>query len=463
MDIIDTIKELEIISGEVNSQIIKDLIEEHRPRAEKMKGMYERYKAEQLPIQERKFSDSSKINNKISNDYRGEIIEGITGYMFGRPVSYQIDADKYGETLGADLNDRLDRWEMQNDLPDLDNETGKISAVCGYGARLMYVDKAGEERATNIYPWESIFVENGSTGETDYGLRHYPVTVKEGNREVTRIKAEWYDSKYVTYYIKNKNGDFILDGNELINPQEHLYDYVPMIKFANNDEELGDFEKVEPLVDAYDRLVSDAQNELEEFRQAYMKFIGAEIDEETIKKARQSGGFSMPEGSDVGFITKQVNDVFLENQKQTLNDNIYKFSQTVDMADEKFSGASQSGESRKWKLLALENKAINKERKFTRALREQFKILFSAWEKKGIKIDYLDLDYTFTRNTPIDMQYYASIIKDLKGLVSDETLYSNIPFIEDPYKEIQRLEDAMAMYMSIPEEVVEDEEEDITE
>ena len=444
------LQHLQSLDEGITSQIIKDLIAEHEPRANKMREMYARYRAEQLPISERVFKDSSKINNRISNDYRGEIIDTETGYLFGRPIVYQIEEEPYGEELARLLNQRLDVWEMKNNLPDLDNETGKISGICGYGARLVYVDKFGEERVANIDPWECIFIEDQSIGETQYALRHYPVTVKNGDREEQRTRAEFYDSETVSFFIENEDGDFVLDANEPANPQLHLFDYVPLIKFKNNDEELGSFEKVEELIDAYDRLVSDSQNELEEFRQAYMKFIGqGYIDEETVERARQTGAFHWEEG-DIGFITKDINDTFLENQKKTLNDNIYKFSQTVDMDDEKFSGSGQSGESRKWKLLALENKAINKERKFTRALQEQFKILCSSWRKKAINLDYVDVKYTFSRNTPIDMLYYADIIQKLKGLVSDETLYSNIPFIEDPQQEISRLEGAFD-YITIPE------------
>lgn len=439
---------------------IQKLIKEQKARADKMQAMYDRFLGDKLPIDERTFADPNKINNMISNDYRGEIIETITGYLFGRPISYQVSSQDYGESEARKINKTLDRWEVLNDLPDLDNETGKMASICGYGARLLYIDELGMERAINIHPWQAFFKDENNTSDTNLAIRRY-ATIEDGD---TVIKVEAYDDEYVTYYIE-KDGDLILDKGFEINPQKHMFDYVPLIKFANNDEELGDFEKVEPLIDAYDRLVSDSQNELEEFRQAYMKFIGADIDKETMLEARQSGGFGLPEGADVGFITKNVNDVFLENQKKTLNDNIYKFSQTVNMADESFSGADQSGESRKWKLLALENKAINKERKFTRGLREQFKVLFSAWEKKNIKIDFLDTDITFTRNTPIDMAYYAGIIKDLKGLVSDETLYSNIPFIENAYEEIRKLEDEMAVYVTIPEtdEVLEDEQEAISE
>jgi len=38
-------------------------------------------------------------------------------------------------------------------------------------------------------------------------------------------------------------------------------------------------------------------------------------------------------------------------------------------------------------VVILENKAVTKERKFTKALREQFRTLATAWNKKGYSID----------------------------------------------------------------------------
>lgn len=184
---------------EVTSEIIKDLIEEHAPRAEKMKKMYKEYKAEKLPIQEREFTDKTKINNKINNDYRGEIIDGITGYMYGRPIAYQIEEKHYNETELDNLNIKLRDYEIINDVSDLDNETGKKASICGYAARLLFIDREGNERVINIDPWEVVFVEDGSIRETQFALRYYPVQIRSKDKTVTRTKVEWYDNEKITY------------------------------------------------------------------------------------------------------------------------------------------------------------------------------------------------------------------------------------------------------------------------
>ncbi|HBC30997.1 MAG TPA: phage portal protein, partial [Clostridiales bacterium] len=54
-----------------------------------------------------------------------------------------------------------------------------------------------------------------------------------------------------------------------------------------------------------------------------------------------------------------------------------------------------------YKLTPLENKCIILERKMTAALRQQFKILCTAWAKKGINLDYLNVFFSFKRNLPV--------------------------------------------------------------
>ena len=428
--------------GQTTSQIIKDLIKEHKEIKDKTRGLYAEYLAD-VEIKHRSFDDQNKLNNKLPNDYRGDIIDGITGYMFGEAISYEIDKNKYSEPIYNKLNLALQSFKSRNDIDDLDSTTGEMMSICGYAARLLYIDKQGKERVMGVKPWEVIFVNDPTVDETQYAMIYYEVELIEGGQKKKRTKVEWYDKEYLTYYIQNDNKDFVLDNTETANPQKHLFDYVPVIKFSNNNAEKGDFEKVSELIDAYDRLLSDIQNEVEEFRLAYLAFYGVEPTPEVIAAARKTGAFQFPEGTDGKFITKPLDAAagFIQDHKKTLNDNIYKFAKAVDMRDEQFSGSAMSGESRKWKLVGLENRAKTKERKFVKGLREQFKVLTSAWAKKELKLDYEDISFQFTRNLPVDMNYQAEATQKFKGNISDKTRLSLLPFIPDPEKELQQMKD----------------------
>lgn len=423
--------------GQITGSLINDLILDHQPIAYDLIRKYNAYRADELEILQRTFEDQNKINNKINNDYRGVIVLQTIGYLFGNPITYQVDKNKYNESDYKAYINKLSDFKIMNSMEDLDMETGKLAAICGYGARLLYIDKEGLPTLINYYPWEVIFLED-SKGNPLYALRYYSIYDADGNR---KIKVEWYDSKSITYF-EGDGVNYYPDLSIKMNPQPHLFSDIPLIKFQNNNEELGDFDKVEAAINAYDKVVSDSQNEIEEFRQAYMTFIGAEIDGDTIKAARQTGAFSLPEGTDAKFLIKEINTEFYKEQKNTLNDNIYKFSQAVDMSDEKFSGSAQTGESRKWKLIALENKAIVKQNKFTKALRRQFKLLCDVWRTKdNINLNYLDIFFEYNRNLPVDLQYLSEVAKNFKGIISDRTLLGQMPMIDDVDYELQLIKD----------------------
>jgi len=424
----------------IKSRIIRDLIEEHEPRAAHMKDLYKRYKTERLEILKRQSLDNWAANNKLINAYRTDIIDQVVGYMYGEPINYELPEGD--ETSRAWLN----RFIRENQLNDLDSITGKRASICGEAARLLYMNPRKEVRVMHIPPWEAIFIKDRSIDEVQYALRYYPVTVS--NRE--RLRVEWYDQRQVAYFIQTDTGDYVLDDTESMNPQPHMFGRVPLIQFVNNDEHMGDFEIVEPLIDAYDRLISDAQNILEDFRAAYMVFEGGEAPEPAdIDEMKRSRSISAPPGGSVRYLTKDVNDQFLENQKRTLQKNIYKFSQTVDMDDDAFHSA-ESGEARKWRLLALENKSIIKERKFTQALEEMFRVVFSFGQAPSVALHELTFD--FRRNLPIDLQYLGDVAGKLKGIISHETLLSQMPFIEDPRLEIEKInEEREAMLADMPD------------
>ncbi len=409
-------------NSNLNLNLIKEILEWHKPIADKFISQYNEYKAKDLSIQHRTFKDDKKINRKVNNDFEGEIVDQAVGYVFGKPISYELEKNNYSDINSGELKESnkyqshykvLHEFLIRNMIDDLDAETVKRQAIHGLTYRLCYIDEDGNTRLMNLPPEEIIIFEDG-TGEPEYAIRYYETV--DGLAEKV-IQIELYDKVNIyEYELKNS---LLTPIQEL----KHMFNLVPIISFKNNNEQLGDFEKVANLIDQYDRLLSDGSNELEEFRLAYMVFTGAEIDKETVEAARASGAFSLPdEKSDAKFLVKQIDVNFLDFMESKLSENIYKFSKTVNMSDENFSGGNESGESRKWKLLGLEQKAIIKERKFKRGLRQMFKVICSSWNIKNIDINYLDINYTFSRTIPVDLKYIGESINALAPHISQQII-----------------------------------------
>lgn len=451
----------------ISPLLLDKLVKETQVERNKRLLNYNRYKAEVVPILTRKPADyaqgnahvqrvDDKVNNTLNNPLDAEIVDTKVGYMFGNPISYVID--KQAQSLKS-LTEAIGLFNLRNSVDDLDSESGKKTAICGYSARLLYIDTEGDERAMVIDPWETIILsETGEVSEPKYGFRYFKSAELNADGEKVEIEQlVFYDATTEKLYTRaDKDSPFVLKDE-----RKHLFDYCPLFGISNNEELQGDADKVYNLIDAYDRTLSDASNEIEQWRLAYLVLKGMGMDEEDAQKVARTGIFElMGEDDDIKYLTKEVNDQMIENHLNRLEENIMRLAKSVNFSDESFAG-NTSGVAMKFKLMALENKCKTMERKFTTALRYQFKVLCSAWAKKGIcsKDDYLKLWFEYKRNVPMDLLSEAQASQALKGQVSERTRLSKMSIVDDVDYELKEMEKDTKMYGKDLEDLDDDPEE----
>lgn len=438
-----------IKSNGITAEIINKVVERNISKLNYVKSKYERYKGAEVPIFKQKpvrlgdfetgnnvYRIDDKIQNSVANSYDSDIVDTKVGYMYGVPIVYGYDQED------ANLKEKLKNFNLRNLTEDLDSELGKLATICGYAARLCYIDLEGNERIKNIKPWETIFFGD-DISEPVYAMRY--VTDKDNN-----VKCEFYDEQNV-YYFEGQNYSV-----KYIDQQPHMFEYVPLFGVKNNDELMGDSEKVYTLIDAYDKILSGAVSEIEAGRLAYLVLKGMGADKDTLDQLNKTGVFELiDERMDIKYLTKDVNDGMIMNVLAILDANISKFAKTVNFSDEAFGGNS-SGVAIRYKLMALENKSIVAERKFKSALMYQFKVLFTAWKHRGFRLNeesYLDMFFTFTRNIPVNRLEEAQILTMLQGVVSEETRLSQSTLIDDVDFEQERMEEETLNYSNTPLEV----------
>ena len=105
---------------------------------------------------------------------------------------------------------------------------------------------------------------------------------------------------------------------------------------------------------------------------------------------------------------------------------------------EQFAG-NVSGEAMKYKLMGLENIIGVKEAKFKKGLMRRIELLcnFLNISTNDLML-YTDIQPVFTRNKPQNETELANMVKSLYGILSDETLISILPFIENAREEIDK-------------------------
>ena len=147
----------------------------------------------------------------------------------------------------------------------------------------------------------------------------------------------------------------------------------------------------------------------------------------------------MDEGTSAEWLTKNVSDNNIENIKNRIDADIHKFAKCPNMADKEFA-SNASGVAIKFKLLGTENKVSIKERKFKRGLQQRLELLATINGVLSDGFDWRSIDIVFSRNIPSNDTDIANMVNTLSGIVSEETLLAQLPFIENVQDEIKRLD-----------------------
>lgn len=425
----------EIDQNGLTLELLYKIISRHKGNSHYNEELYKRYRGDDgaIPITKRvsRFKEDNPINNKVSNDFFGEIIDFKTGYFAGKPISYSYsDTEESEETTGGaaavdTATKALTDFTTRNNMHGVDMEVTKLASICGYAGRLFYIDPEGNERVMPVNPFETIILSDTDITEPKYAIRYF--RTRSVNNKVSWV-VEFYDSLYVTTYTG------YLTQLEEIDCRPHMFDFCPLQGIANNKELIGDAEKVLSLIDDYDKVLSDNSNEVEAFVHAYLIFENLPMNPQILKEGQKAGAFSFKStGTHEGkayFLTKNINDAFTEHHLQRLEDNIYRFSKTPNLNDDTFGNAS--GVSLKFKLHGLETKCGMFETKMTDAAQYMFKVLASAWNKKRIPFDPLQIAMEFTRNFPLDLENEAQTAKILKELgLPDKFVFSQLSSIDD--------------------------------
>lgn len=408
----------EIRNNGITASLIEKIINKHLNNAAYNKELYKRYMAIDgaVPIFNREPRFKMKplpdgtipkqINNKINNDFFGEIVDFGVGYFAGKPISYsyskteESEEDTGGDEAVKAARKALTDFTTRNNMYDVDMEVTKHASIYGYAGRLLYHDKDGNERVMAIPGFETIVLSETSITEPEYAIRYYPAADINGSEYWV---VEFYDDKEIIVYEGQ------LSGIQEVERYENLYGSCPLQGVPRNNEMMGDAEKVLADIDAYDRVVSDSSNQIEGQVNSKEIYENVQITPEEIAMANYTGALTFFNGTGNGKIynlEKNINDSFVEHQLQRLSDNIYKFSKTPNLNDEAFANSS-SGIALKFKLTGLETKCGMFQAKMVSAGTYMFRLLASAWEKKGMHIDPLQCVMEFKRNFPLDVESEA--------------------------------------------------------
>ena len=208
---------------------------------------------------------------------------------------------------------------------------------------------------------------------------------------------------------------FVRAGSHLVMTDErrHFFGMVPVIEYRNNEEGQGDIECVEGLIDAFDRLVSNAVDEDAKFADALLTIINASLSDDDMDDVQSKRVLELPEGSSAAYLTKP--DTY--TSKSALMDKIESLIHSlsgIPKLDDRDAMAQTSGEALKYLFASFEDMvAGEKQSGFEQALRQRLRMLcsYETWlenltlspdELTGTVYDPSGVGIEWTRNLPAE-------------------------------------------------------------
>ncbi|HAP2933253.1 TPA: phage portal protein, partial [Enterococcus faecalis] len=375
-------------STQINEEVFdpNDFISEMKPFFDDRERKYKAYTSEQNEIDRRPKPNTKiiKVNNKLHAGLYNTIVDQAADHFTGIPIKWDYDITEQRRSImqrakDLFLNNTLKNTktpkeferltELVNDMrfAMLDSDTARFQGACGVAFRLLEPVKTKEGWqlwASNIEPWKAEKYENADIFIREKYDTHQKKFFEE-MKVITKERIRIY-SRYIEFNLVDTSGTFKLI-EEVENPLETFY----LSEFKNNTNRYCDFEVAEELSDAFDRSLSDQQNEVEQFKLAYMAISGSILDEEKAQRMmEQLGILNLPDPqAKVGYVTKDINKDFNEYHLNQLKKMFYTITKSIDFNDEVFK-SNASGEARKWQIIALEAKTNTKEQYFREGLKE---------------------------------------------------------------------------------------------
>ena len=423
---------------ELTPLLIQKYIQKNRQREAHLEMLYDYYKGN-TAITKRVLQDASKPNNKVMNAYSSYIVDTYTGYFLGEPVNYTANENQ-------ELLERITELFNYNDESAINAELAKDASIFGCAYELMYMDADANIRfkkidATKIIP----IYDNTLEEELLYCIRYYDEEDIENGNKTTYIEV--YGREWIRFYENKTSMKFVGE-------REHAFKAVPINIYHNNEELMGDFENVISLIDAYDAITSDSINEFNYFSDCYLALYGMSGTEpEDIAAMKEQRVLLLETDAKAEWLTKQINDTYVENLKNRLDAQIHKFSRCPALTDENFA-ANASGVAMKYKLMGIETATSKKERAFKKALQRRIELICNIFSVMGTDYDYRDIQMTFKRNIPSNLVEVADVVSKVGHLLSEETQISMLPLDLDAKAELEKREAATAIDYTFEEEEV---------
>ena len=399
------------------------------PKLQKYKNYYDGIQK----ILSKVYTDESKPCNKTVINYCKNIVDSYCGYL-ATPnfISYSSEQD---------IEEVMDILRY-NDYQAEDASFLLDALIYGTAAELMYIDNSGQTRFRLINPSSCFGVYDDSlTGDLMYFVRMYKASEWDDSNTYNVDVYSDYDVKH--YTMAGANGALTF-----VSEEPHYFSQCPANIFMLPDEK-SIFDCILNLQDSANELLSAEIDDYSAFCDAYLILNGVDAEPDDIAAMKANRVLLLPEGATAAWLTKNASDAQVENILKRIHESIYRIAQCPDFSSESFVGGVSSGIAIQYRLTGMETRAGKIEAEMKKALQRRVEIICGIASLKLGEEVFRDISIDFKRNIPDDATATIALVNSLKGTVSDATLLSQLPFIDDVNAELEALQEQKAANMEL--------------
>ena len=249
-----------------------------------------------------------KPDNRIAVNFAKYTVDTFNGFFIGNPIKISVDDD-----ATDNIKKYVEFLDQYNDQDDNNAELSKVCCIYGKGYEMYYVDELGNIGITYLTPFNAFMIYDDSV----LCRERYFVRLYIDSNDV--LHGSVSDAEKVRWFTQK--GKLIWEEEEKI----HGFDGVPATEYVENKERTCIFEPAMSMIDAYNKAISEKANDVDYFADAYMKILGATLDDDDVEHIRDNRIINFDEDADrliVDFLQKPDGDTTQEH----LIDRLEKFS-----------------------------------------------------------------------------------------------------------------------------------------
>jgi SPP1 family phage portal protein len=380
----------------------------------------------------------------VDNQY-AKMVDQKTNYLLGKPFNIQTDNKSYETALSSVFNKKFKR---------LLSNIGEDSLNAGIGWLYVFYDETGTFKFNRFQPWEVLpFWKDAEHTVLDCVVRLYEVQTYDGITLTTAERVEIYKDTGIERYTLTGSGSLASDEQTPVTPyimtdDDSGYNWgrIPIIPFKYNDKETPLICKVKGIQDAINDMISDFKNNMQEDSRNTILII-KNYDGENLADFRYNlstyGAVKVKtvDGSEGGVEALQV-EVNSDNYKAILDilkRALIENAMGYDAKDDRLSGnPNQMNIQSMYSDIDLDANGIETEYQASFEDLLYFVNIYLANAGKG-DFENEDVEIVFNRDLMMNEADIINNVKNSVGILSEETLIANHPWVTDLEGELERI------------------------